>query len=429
MKLESSKKVDVNRWELEIAISPEEFQKEVDKIYNRQKGKISIPGFRVGKAPRNLIEKYYGDNIFYEDAINALYPDAIEAASKEAGIELVDDHIDFEIIKMSKEEGLIFKVKVTVMPEVTVENYKGIEIKKSDVKKVTKEDIEAEIKALQEKNARIVPADEKTSEMGDLVNIDFEGFVDGKTFEGGKAENFPLELGKKQFIGNFEEQVAGHKVGDEFNVNVTFPENYHVPNLAGKVAVFKTKINKIQAKELPTVDDEFVKDVSEFDTLKDFEEDLKKKIAEKREAEAKAASESEMLDKFIELVKADIPEALIKVKEREFLKDFEYNMQTQGISIKDYLKYTGMTQEKLLEGFRPQALKRVKIELGLKKVAELENIVVLSEDVEKEYEEVSKKYNMKIEKVKKLIMEDDIRSDIVRRRSLEVLKDNCVQKQ
>ena len=429
MKLESSKKVDVNRWELEIAISPEEFQKEVDKIYNRQKGKISIPGFRVGKAPRNLIEKYYGDNIFYEDAINALYPDAIEAASKEAGIELVDDHIDFEIIKMSKEEGLIFKVKVTVMPEVTVENYKGIEIKKSDVKKVTKEDIEAEIKALQEKNARIVPADEKTSEMGDLVNIDFEGFVDGKTFEGGKAENFPLELGKKQFIGNFEEQVAGHKVGDEFNVNVTFPENYHVPNLAGKVAVFKTKINKIQAKELPTVDDEFVKDVSEFDTLKDFEEDLKKKIAEKREAEAKAASESEMLDKFIELVKADIPEALIKVKEREFLKDFEYNMQTQGISIKDYLKYTGMTQEKLLEGFRPQALKRVKIELGLKKVAELENIVVLSEDVEKEYEEVSKKYNMKIEKVKKLIMEDDIRSDIVKRRSLEVLKDNCVQKQ
>ena len=428
MKLESSKKVDVNRWELEISISPEEFQKEVDKVYNRQKKKISIPGFRAGKAPRAFIEKYYGDKIFYEDAINALYPNAIEEASKEAGIELVDDHIDFEIVKMGKEDGLDFKVKVTVMPEVTVENYKGIEVKKPDAKKVTKEDIEAEIKVLQEKNARIVPADDKTSEMGDLVNIDFEGFVEDKAFEGGTAKDVPLELGKKQFIEGFEEQVAGHKVGDEFDVKVTFPEKYHAPNLAGKSAVFKTKLNKIQAKELPKVDDEFVKDVSEFDTLKDFEEDLKKKITEKREAEAKSAAESEMLDKFIELVKADIPEALIRIKEKELLRDFEYNMQMQGLSIKDYLKYTGMTQEKLMQGFNPQAVKRVKMDLGLRKVGELENITASPEDIAKEYEDVAKRYNMKVEQVKKFVMEDDIKSDIVRRKSLEVLKDNCAYK-
>lgn len=428
MKLESSKKVDVNRWELEISISPEEFQKEVDKVYNRQKKKITIPGFRAGKAPRAFIEKYYGDKIFYEDAINALYPNAIEEASKEAGIELVDDHIDFEIVKMGKEEGLDFKVKVTVMPEVTVENYKGIEIKKANPKKVSKEDIENDIKAIQEKNARIVPADDKTSEMGDLVNIDFEGFVDGNSFEGGTAKDVPLELGKKQFIEGFEEQVAGHKVGDEFEVKVTFPENYHAPNLANKEAVFKTKLNKIQVKELPKVDDEFVKDVSEFDTLKDFQEDIKKKITEKRDAEAKAAAETEMFDKFIELVKADIPEALIKIKERELLRDFEYNMQMQGLSVKDYLKYTGMTQEKLMESFKPQALKRVKMDLGLKKVAELENIDVSSEEISKEYEDVAKKYNMKVEQVKKFVMENDIKSDIMRRKSVEVLKSNCVQK-
>lgn len=428
MKLESSKKVDVNRWELEISVAPEEFQKEVDKAYNRQKKKISIPGFRAGKAPRAFIEKHYGDKIFYEDAINSLYPGAIEEASKEAGIELVDDHIDFDIIKMGKEEGLVFKVKVTVMPEVTVENYKGIEIKKADPKKVSKEDIEDEIKVLQEKNARIVPADDKTSEMGDLVNIDFEGFVDGKSFEGGTAQDVPLELGKKQFIAGFEEQVSGHKVGDEFEVKVTFPEKYHAPNLAGKEAVFKTKLNKIQAKELPKVDDEFVKDISEFDTLKEFEEDLKKKIAEKREAEAKSAAETEMLDKFIELVKADIPEALIKNKERDLLRDFEYNMQMQGLAVKDYLKYTGMTQEKLMESFKPQALKQVKLDLGFKKVSELENISASSEEIAKEYEDVSKKYNMKVEQVKKFVMENDIKSDIVRRKSLELLKDNCVQK-
>ncbi len=428
MKLESSKKVDVNRWELEISISPEEFQKELEKAYNRQKKKISIPGFRAGKAPRSFIEKYYGEKIFYEDAVNSLYPNAIESASKEANLELVDDHIDFDVVKMSEKEGLVFKVKVTVMPEVTVENYKGIEVKKSTPKKVSKEDIKNEIKVLQEKNARIVSADDKVSEMGDLVNIDFEGSIDGKVFDGGSGKGATLELGKKQFIEGFEEQVCGHKVGDEFSVNVTFPKDYHAENLAGKAAVFKTKLNKIQVKELPKVDDEFVKDVSEFDTLEAFEEDLKKKLTSKRETEASRAAESEMLDKFTELVKADIPEALIKLKEKEFLRDFEYNMQVQGLSVKDYLKYTGMTEDALLKSFNPQAVKRVKLDLGLKKVGELENITASPEEVEKEYEDISKRYNMKVEQVKKFVLENDVKLDIVRRKSLDVLKSSRVEK-
>ena len=428
MKLESSKKVDVNRWELEISISPEEFQKEIERAYNRQRKKISIPGFRAGKAPRSFIEKYYGEKIFYEDAINSLYPNAIENASKEANLELVDDHIDFDVVKMSAKEGLVFKVKVTVMPEVTVENYKGIEVKKSTPKKVSEKDIKNEIKILQEKNARIVSADDKISEMGDLVNIDFEGFIDDKLFEGGCGKGVALELGKNRFIEGFEDQVCGHKVGDEFSVNVTFPKDYHAENLAGKAAVFKTKLNKIQVKELPKVDDEFVKDISEFDTLEAFEEDLKKKIADKRAVEASHAAETEMLDKFIELVKADIPEALIKHKSKELLRDFEYNMQAQGLSAKDYLKYTGTTEEALIKSFNPQAVKRVKLDLGLKKVAELENVTASPEEITKEYEEIAKRYNMKTEQVKKFVPENDVKSDIIRRKSLEILKDNRVEK-
>lgn len=277
MELKSSNKVDVNRWELEIAISPEQFEKEVEKVYNKQKGKISVPGFRKGKAPRAFIEKYYGSGVFYQDALNAIYPYAIDEAAKEAKIELVDDHIDFDIVKMSKEDGLIFKVKVTVMPEISVENYKGIEVKKAESVKVTEEDILNELKKIQDKNARLVTVDEGKAEMGDVVNIDFIGSVDGTKFEGGSAEGISLTLGSKQFIEGFEEQVVGHEIGDEFEIKATFPKNYHVVDLAGKEAIFKTKLNKIQKKELPQIDDEFIRDISEFDTLDEYKVDLEKK--------------------------------------------------------------------------------------------------------------------------------------------------------
>lgn len=429
MELKSSKKVDVNRWELEISISAEDFSKEVDKVYNREKSKISVPGFRKGKAPRKFIEKYYGEQVFYEDAVNALYPYALENAAKEAGIELVDDKIDFEVVHMNKEEGLDFKVKVTVMPEVSVENYKGIEVKKIGAVKVTKEDIDKEIEKLQERNARLITIEDDTpAEMGDIVNIDFEGFVDGEAFDGGAAEDMNLELGKKQFIEGFEEQVAGHKIGDKFDINVTFPENYHAVNLANKEAVFKIKLNKIQKKELPKADDDFVKDVSEFDTLKEFKDDLKKKLSESKKKHLEADSENEMIEKFIELVKADIPDALVKNKIKELLREFEYKLQAQGIGIKDYVKYTGTTEADLENTFRPQALNHVKLDLGLRKVAELENIEVSDEKIEKEYEKIAEQYKMKVEQIKKFIMSDDIKRDIVKSEALEIIRKNKVEK-
>ena len=428
MELKSSNKVDVNRWELEIAISPEQFEKEVEKVYNKQKGKISVPGFRKGKAPRAFIEKYYGSGVFYQDAVNAIYPYAIDEAAKEAKIELVDDHIDFDIVKMSKEDGLIFKVKVTVMPEISVENYKGIEVKKAESVKVTEEDILNELKKIQDKNARLVTVDEGKAEMGDVVNIDFIGSVDGVEFEGGSAEDISLTLGSKQFIEGFEEQVVGHEIGDEFEIKATFPKNYHVVDLAGKEAIFKTKLNNIQKKDLPNIDDEFIKDISEFDTLDEYKVDLEKKILEAKQNNAKNKIENEMVDKFVGLVKGDIPDALIKSKIKELIRDFEYRLQSQGINPKDYMKFTKADENSLDAMFRPQAEAQVKFDLGIKKVAELENIEVTAEDVEKEYEKVAEQYKMKVEQIKKFVPENDIKKDISRFKALEILRANRIEK-
>ncbi len=428
MELRSSNKTDVNRWELEIAVPSEDFGKEVDKIYNREKNKITVSGFRKGKAPRSFIEKYYGDQIFYEDAVNAIYPYALEDAAKQAGIELVDDHIDFEIVKLSKEDGLIFKVKVTVMPEVTVENYKGIEVKKRKNEDVSEKDINKEIEALQQRNARLVTVEDGVAEMGDTVKIDFEGSVDSELFDGGSAKDVALELGKKQFIEGFEEQVAGHKVGDEFEVKVKFPENYHAVDLANKDAVFKTKLNKIQKKELPKVDDEFIKDISEFDTVDEFKEDLKKKLSENRIIKAENETENEMIEKFIELVKAEVPDALVKGKVKELMRDFEYRLKPQGISLKDYAKYTGMTEETLEENFRPQALSHVKLDLGLKKVGELENIKISEEELAKEFEKVAEHYKMTVDQIKKFVMKEDLEKDMIKTKALEILKNSRMEK-
>lgn len=428
MKLRSSNKIETNRWELEIEVEPEVFNKEVDKVYNRQKSKITVPGFRKGKAPRAFIEKFYGEGIFFEDAVNSLYPSALEEAAKEAGIELVDDHMDFEMLKMSKDEGFIFKVKVTVMPEVSVENYKGIEVKKLSIPEVTDEDVNAEIEKVRDKSARLIDCESGKAEKGDISNIDFEGFVDGEKFEGGSAGGVNLELGSGQFIPGFEDQIIGHEIGDEFEVKVTFPETYHVPTLASKEAVFKTKLNKLQKKELPTVDDDFVKDISDFDTLDEYKSDLKKKLENSKENIAKNEAENEMIEKFIGLVKAEIPEALVKNKIKDLMRDFEYRLQPQGINIKDYIKYTGMTEEKLEEQFRPQAEKHVKLELGLKKVAEIENISVTDDEIEKEYEKVAKSYNLKPEQVKRFVMKEDITKDIKKSKVLDIIRDSRKEK-
>ncbi len=428
MSLKSSNKVDVNRLELEIEISSEEFNKEVDKVYGREKNKIIIPGFRKGKAPRNFIEKYYGEKVFYEDAINALYPDAIESAAKEANVELVDDHIDFDVVVMSKDKGLIFKVKVTVMPEVSVENYKGIEVSKKEVKPVTDEDVNLEIQTVREKYSRLITVDDAAAEMGNVVDIDFEGFSDGVAFEGGKAEHASLELGAKQFIEGFEGQVVGHKAGEEFEINVTFPEQYHAENLAGKLAVFKVKLHRTQKKELPEIDDEFVKDISEFDTLEEFKADIKSKLLEGREAKAKAEEENELIDNFVKLVKAEIPEAMIKNKTKDFIRDLEYRLQPQGMKIQNYMKFTGQTPESLEEQFRPQAENHVKLDLGLKKVAQIENLVASDDEVEAEYNKIAESYKMEANKIKQFVPKDDVTKDIIFKKAMEFIKENKVGK-
>ncbi len=428
MKLVSSKKVDVNRYELEVEVSAEEFAKEVDKAYLKQKSKITIPGFRKGKAPRKFIEKYYGEQVFFEDAVNAVYGPSVEAAAKEAGIELVDDKVDFEVVKLSKEEGLVYKVKVTVMPEVEVEGYKGIEIEKKAAPKILAKDVDERIKAIQEQNARLVTSEDGKAEKGDVVNIDFEGYVDSEKFDGGTAQGVELEIGKGQFIAGFEDQIIGHKVGEEFEINVTFPETYHVASLASKPAVFKTKLNKIQKKDLPVVDDEFVKDVSEFENLEDFKKDIKKKLSDEAKAKNERETETEVMDKFLELVKAEIPEALVKNKAFDLVREFEYRLKSQGIAFKDYMAYTGLTVEKMIENFMPEAEKTVKVNLGLKKVAELEKIGASDEEIEKEYEVIAKTYSLKPEQAKRLVPADGLKKDMISRKTVEFICKNAVKK-
>ncbi len=428
MKLVSSKKVDVNRYELEVEVSAEEFAKEVDKAYLKQKSKITIPGFRKGKAPRKFIEKFYGEQVFFEDAINAVYGPSVEAAAKEAGIELVDDKVDFEVVKLSKEEGLVYKVKVTVMPEVEVEGYKGIEVEKKAAPKILTKDVDERIKAIQEQNARLVTSEDGKAEKGDVVDIDFEGYVDSEKFDGGTAQGVELEIGKGQFIAGFEDQIIGHKVGEEFEINVTFPETYHVASLASKPAVFKTKLNKIQKKDLPVVDDEFVKDVSEFENLEDFKKDIKKKLSDEAKAKNERETETEVMDKFLELIKAEIPEALVKNKAFELVREFEYRLKSQGIALKDYMAYTGLTVEKMVENFMPEAEKTVKVGLGLKKVAELEKISVSDEEIEKEYEAIAKAYSLKPEQAKRLVPAEGLKKDMISRKTVEFICKNAAKK-
>lgn len=428
MKLVSSKKVDVNRYELEVEVSAEEFAKEVDKAYLKQKGKITIPGFRKGKAPRKFIEKFYGEQVFFEDAINAVYGPSVEAAAKEAGIELVDDKVDFEVVKLSKEEGLVYKVKITVMPEVEVEGYKGIEVEKKAAPKILTKDVDERIKAIQEQNARLVTSEDGKAEKGDVVDIDFEGYVDSEKFDGGTAQGVELEIGKGQFIAGFEDQIIGHKVGEEFEINVTFPETYHVASLASKPAVFKTKLNKIQKKDLPVVDDEFVKDVSEFENLEDFKKDIKKKLSDEAKAKNERETETEVMDKFLELIKAEIPEALVKNKAFELVREFEYRLKSQGIALKDYMAYTGLTVEKMVENFMPEAEKTVKVDLGLKKVAELEKISVSDEEIEKEYEAIAKAYSLKPEQAKRLVPAEGLKKDMISRKTVEFICKNAAKK-
>ena len=424
MSLKSSNKVDTNRYQLEIELPGDVFEKAVEQVYRKENKKITIPGFRKGKAPRSFVEKVYGSQVFYEDAINALYPAALEEAVKEAGVEYVEDKVDFELVAAGK-DGLCFKVTITTKPEVSIENYRGVAIEKKPVK-VTDEDVDAEVRKVQDRNSRMVTVEDREAQTGDITVIDYEGFVDGVAFEGGKAENATLNLGSNTFIPGFEEQVAGHKTGEEFEINVKFPEEYHAAELAGKDAVFKIKLHEIKVRELPEVDDDFVKDVSDFDTVDAYRADLREKLTKSAEERSKNEVENAIIDKLTELVQAEIPQAMYENRINDDVRDFAYRLQSQGLNLDTYMKYTGMDNEALRGSFRPQAERQVKVRLALEKIAALENIQPTDEELDAEYEKIAKSYEMEADKVKAFIPKEDLAKDVAVEKAMAIVRDNAV---
>ncbi|QEY34056.1 trigger factor [Caproiciproducens galactitolivorans] len=424
MSLKSSNKVATNRYQLEVGVDATIFEKALEQAYRRENKKISIPGFRKGKAPRAFVEKYYGEQVFYEDAINAVYPDALEQAIKEAQLEMVEDKIDFDLVSAGK-DGVVFKATITTKPEVEIDNYKGIAVTKKPVV-VTDEDIDAEIKKVQERNSRMITVEDREAQNGDIVVIDFDGYVDGVAFDGGKADNYSLTLGSGQFIPGFEEQVVGHKTGDEFDVNVKFPEDYHAENLAGKDAVFKIKLHEIKMKELPEVDDDFVKDVSDFDTLDKYKEDIRKRLTDAKERSAKDDVENQLIDKLVENVKAEIPQAMYENRINEDIREFSYRLQSQGLNLETYLKYTGMDKDAFRKQFLPQAERQVKVRLALEQIAKLENIHPTDEEIEEEFAKLAKSYDIDAEKVKAFIPKEELVKDIAVQKAIDLVRDSAI---
>ncbi len=424
MSLKSSNKVETNRYQLEVEIDAEAFKKAVDQVYHKQSKNITIPGFRKGKAPRAFIEKYYGEQVFYEDAINAVYPDALDEAVSAAKLEVVPDKIDFDLVSAGK-DGLVFKATVTTKPEVEIEGYKGLAATKKPID-VTEEEINDEIKKVQQRNSRMVTVEDRAAQDGDIAVIDFDGSVDGVAFEGGKAENYSLTLGAGQFIPGFEEQVIGHKTGDEFDINVKFPDDYQAADLAGKDSVFKIKLHEIKMKELPELDDDFVKDVSEFDTLESYKQDIKEKLNASKETQAQDDVENQLIDQLIEKMKAEIPQAMFENRIDDDIREFAYRLQSQGLDIDTYMKYTGMTNESIRGQFQPQAERQVKVRLALEKIAELESIVPSEEDINTEYEKLAKNYEMDADKVKGLIPQEELVKDLVVEKAINLVRDTAV---
>lgn len=425
MALKSSNKVETNVYELEITVDAETFTEACKKAYLKQRKSIQIPGFRKGKATQGMIEKVYGEGAFYEEALEIVYPEAVGAAFEEAGLNVIDQPSDVEFPTMSKTEGVVIKMKVTTYPEVKLGEYKGIKGKMLDTE-ATDEDVETELKNMQERNSRLVTVEDRESAMGDTCDINFEGFVDDVAFDGGKGENYPLELGSNSFIPGFEEQVAGHKAGEEFDVNVTFPEQYE-PSLAGKDAVFKCKINEIKAKELPELDDEFAKDVSEFDTLDELKDDLKKQIAERKEANAKTDFENQIIEQICENMEVEIPECMFTQKCDEMVQDYAYRLQMQGLDLNTYLQYLGQTMDQFKEQFMEGAKQQVKTKLALDAIVKAENIEASEEEIEAEVNKLAEQYNMETDKIKAAVPAEQLSSDITTRKAVDFIVDNAVK--
>lgn len=425
MALKSSNKVETNVYELEITVDAETFTEACKKAYLKQRKSIQIPGFRKGKATQGMIEKVYGEGAFYEEALEIVYPEAVGAAFEEAGLNVIDQPSDVEFPTMSKTEGVVIKMKVTTYPEVKLGEYKGIKGKMLDTE-ATDEDVETELKNMQERNSRLVTVEDRESAMGDTCDINFEGFVDDVAFDGGKGENYPLELGSNSFIPGFEEQVAGHKAGEEFDVNVTFPEQYE-PSLAGKDAVFKCKINEIKAKELPELDDEFAKDVSEFDTLDELKDDLKKQIAERKEANAKTDFENQIIEQICKNMEVEIPECMFTQKCDEMVQDYAYRLQMQGLDLNTYLQYLGQTMDQFKEQFMEGAKQQVKTKLALDAIVKAENIEASEEEIEAEVNKLAEQYNMEADKIKAAVPAEQLSADITTRKAVDFIVDNAVK--
>lgn len=414
---------------LTIEVGAEEFEAALDKAYKKNKNKITIPGFRKGKATRAVIERMYGDGFFYEDAANVLIPDAYESAAKESELEIVAQP-SIDVTQIEKGKPFIFTATVAVKPEVTLGDYKGIEVEKKTAE-VTDEELQAEIDKVRESNSRMITVDDRAVQDGDITTIDFEGFVDGEPFEGGKGEDYPLTIGSHSFIDNFEEQLIGKNIGEETEVNVTFPEQYQAEELQGKPATFKVTIKEIKVKELPELDDDFAQDVSEFDTVDEYKENLKKKLLENKEAALKREKEEDVVGKIIENATMEIPDPMVDTQVRQMVQEFSQRIQSQGLSLQQYMQFTGMTPESLTNELQPQALKRIQSRLVLEAVVDAEKIETSDEELEKELEKMAGMYQMEADKLKELVGEEEkkqIALDLAVQKAVELVVDAAVEK-
>ena len=424
MTLIKAEKTEKSAFLLEFSVDKETFEKAVNKVYRKQVGSINIPGFRKGKAPRSVVERMYGKGVFYEDAANELLPDAYEAALKEANVNPVG-RAEFDITSLD-ENGIVFTATVPVKPTVTVEGYKSINAAKV-VEAVTETEVDNEIKVVRERNARETEVTDAAAEMGNSVKIDFEGFLDGTAFDGGKGTDYNLKLGSGSFIPGFEEQVAGHTIGEEFDVNVTFPEEYHAAELAGKAVVFKVTIKAITKIDLPELDDDFAKDVSEFDTFAEYRADIEAKILKRHESAAESTFEEAVVKALCEkLAGEEIPEAMFEAETENMLRDYDNRLRMQGLDLGTYFKYTGMTLETMREQLRPQAESFVKTRLALEKIADLEGLTATEEEIEAEYTRLAEAYQMEADKVKEMIPAESVAEDLRVKAAMELVKANAV---
>ena len=425
MALKSSNLTATNTYEVEVEVDGKTFMEAVAKVFKKQAKKLAVPGFRKGKAPRAIIEKMYGEDVFYDDAMQDCYPDALDEACEAAGLKVITV-TGLEATHVSK-EGFTFKATVVVEPEIKIKDYDGIEVEKLSTE-VTDEMIDEEIDRVRERNSRMITVEDRAAENGDTVVIDFEGFCDGEAFEGGKAEEYNLELGSGNFIPGFEEQIVGHNTGDEFDIDVKFPEEYQAENLKGKDAVFKIKLHEIKTKELPEVDDDFVKDVSEKDTVAEYRDELKEQIAKRLESESERDLDDKLTNAIIEKVEGEIPEQMYDREAQNMVREMDMRLRQQGMDFDTYMKYTGMDANAVLEMYKPEAQRRVKMRLALVKIAELEKIEPTEDQINEEYDKMAEAYNMEADKVKEIIPVDSIKEDLGVQLAMKHIKDNAVIK-